>query len=302
LNRIAPGKIDTFVLDFVNERDEIFDSFKPYYEITKFDELTDPQLLYTLEHTIFEWQIFYQNEIDDFCNVWFSTKEELRNSDHKMLNAILDPAIERFKQKTDDEKETIKKQFTEFRSLYNFLSQIIPYNDSNLEKLFIYLRNLLRKLPRRETQSYDLGEDVALKYYRLQKIAEGSINLKTGENPVIYGPNEVGTGSVDKKVPLSSLITILNDRFGTEFNVADQLFFDQVKETAVANEELQAAAKVNSLENFHDVFNKMIVNLFVERMDGNEEIFIRLMNDEEFKSIASKYLVKQVYEGITNQI
>ena len=302
MNRIAPGKIDTFVLDFVNERDEIFDSFKPYYEITKFDELTDPQLLYTLEHTIFEWQIFYQNEIDDFCNVWFSTKEELRNSDHKMLNAILDPAIERFKQKTDDEKETIKKQFTEFRSLYNFLSQIIPYNDSNLEKLFIYLRNLLRKLPRRETQSYDLGEDVALKYYRLQKIAEGSINLKTGENPVIYGPNEVGTGSVDKKVPLSSLITILNDRFGTEFNVADQLFFDQVKETAVANEELQAAAKVNSLENFHDVFNKMIVNLFVERMDGNEEIFIRLMNDEEFKSIASKYLVKQVYEGITNQI
>ena len=289
-------------MDFVNERDEIFDSFKPYYEITKFDELTDPQLLYTLEHTIFEWQIFYQNEIDDFCNVWFSTKEELRNSDHKMLNAILDPAIERFKQKTDDEKETIKKQFTEFRSLYNFLSQIIPYNDSNLEKLFIYLRNLLRKLPRRETQSYDLGEDVALKYYRLQKIAEGSINLKTGENPVIYGPNEVGTGSVDKKVPLSSLITILNDRFGTEFNVADQLFFDQVKETAVANEELQAAAKVNSLENFHDVFNKMIVNLFVERMDGNEEIFIRLMNDEEFKSIASKYLVKQVYEGITNQI
>ena len=298
LNRIAPGKIDTFVLDFVNERDEIFDSFKPYYEITKFDELTDPQLLYTLEHTIFEWQIFYQKEIDDFCNIWFSTKEELRTSDHKMLNAILDPAVERFKQKTDDEKETIKKQFTEFRNLYNFLSQIIPYNDSNLEKLFIYLRNLLRKLPRRETQSYDLGEDVALKYYRLQKIAEGSINLKVGENPVIYGPNEVGTGSADKKVSLSSLITILNDRFGTEFTIADQLFFDQVKETAVANEELQAAAKVNSLENFHDVFNKMLVKLFVERMDGNEEIFIRLMNDDDFKSIASKHLVQEVYNGI----
>lgn len=301
LNRTAPGKIDTFVLDFVNERDEIFDSFKPYYEITKFDELTDPQLLYTLEHTIFEWQVFYKDEIDKFCDVWFNTKEELRNADHKLLNAILDPAVERYKLKTDEEKETIKKQFTEFRNLYNFLAQIIPYNDSNLEKLFIYLRNLLRKLPRRETFNYDLGEDVALKYYRIQKIAEGTINLKTGENPVIYGPDEVGTGTIDKEVLLSSLISILNDRFGTEFTVADQLFFDQVKETAIANEELQSAAKVNSLENFHDVFNKMLVNLFVERMDGNEEIFVRLMNDEEFKSIASKYLVQQVYEGITQQ-
>lgn len=298
LNRTAPGKIDTFILDFVNERDEIFDSFKPYYEVTEYSEITDPQLLYKLEHTIFEWQIFFQEEVDSFCNVWFNTKEELRNSEHKHLNSILDPAVERYKEKTVEEKETIKKQFTEFRNLYNFLSQIIPYNDSKLEKLFIYLRNLLRKLPRRETLNYDLGEDVALKYYRLQKIKEGAINLTIGEKPRIYGPGEVGSGSVDKEIQLSSLINVLNDRFGTEFTVADQLFFDQVKETAIANEELQSAAKVNSLENFHDVFNKMLVNLFVERMDGNEEIFVRLMNDEEFKSIASKYLSKQVYDTI----
>ncbi len=302
LNRTAPGKVDTFVLDFVNDRQEIFDSFKPYYEATPFDELTDPQLLYELEHTIREWQIFDQSQVDEFCNVWFSTKEELRSPEHKKLNAILDPAVERFKSKTEEEQVTVKKQFGEFKNLYNFLAQIIPYDDSDLEKLYIYIRNLLRKLPRRDSQGYELGEDVALKYYRLQKIAEGAISLKTGEPPTIYGPNEVGTGTVDKKVLLSSLIHVLNDRFGTDFTIADQLFFDQVKETAIANEELQEAAKVNSLENFSYVFDKLLVNLFVERMDGNEEIFVKLMNDDQFKEIASKHLVKEVYEGILKRM
>jgi type I restriction enzyme R subunit len=250
-----------------------------------------------------EWKIFFKEDINNFCNVWFSTKKDLRNSEHKLLNSILDPSVERFKAYSEEERETIKKQYVEFRNLYNFLSQVIPYNDSDLEKLYVFLRNLLRKLPRRDTSSgYELGEDVALKYYRLQKMIEGGINLKVGEAPIIFGPREVGTGQVDEEVELSTLIQLLNERFGTEFTVADQLFFDQVKETAVANEELQEAAKANTLENFAYVFDKMLERLFVERMDGNEEIFTRLMNDDEFKQLASRHLVKEVYEGILKRI
>lgn len=299
LNRTAPGKVDTFVLDFVNEREEIFNSFKPYYEVTPFGEMTEPHLLYDLEHTIMEWKIFFKTEIDEYCNVWFSSRKELRNLEHKILNAILDPIVERFKLKNEEEKEEFKKQLAEFRNLYSFLSQVIPYNDSELEKLFVFVRYLLRKLPKRKTNpGLDLGEDIALKYYRISKIVEGSINLKDGVSPIVYGPKDVGTGSPDTEVPLSSLIQILNDRFGTEFTVADQLFFDQVKETAIMNEELQTVAKANTIEGFSYIFDKMMEKLFVERIDGNEEIFTRLINDEEFKKVASKYLVKEVYEGI----
>lgn len=85
---------------------------------------------------------------------------------------------------------------------------------------------------------------------------------------------------------------------GTEFTPADQLFFDQVKETAVANEKLRQAVMANSLENFKPVFNKQLENLFIERMEGNEEIFIKLMNDESFKNVASAYLVEAVYQKI----
>lgn len=298
LNRTAAGKVDTFVLDFVNEREEIFESFKPYYEKTKFDNDTDPQLLYQLEHSIMEWRLFSSEEVKNFCEIWLSTRPDLRTTEHKKLNAILDPAVEKFKGLIEEEAVTCKKQMFEFRNLYGFLSQIIPYPDSDSEMLYVYLRNLLRKLPRRGPTGVDLGEEVALKYYRLQKIKEGRINLNPGEPNIIYGPKEVGTGSVDENVPLSTLIDRLNEAFGTQFTIADQLFFDQIRETAVNNDELKEAAKVNSLNNFKLVFDKMIERLFVDRMEGNEEIFVRLMNDDEFRDVAAKHLVREVYSGI----
>ena len=101
---------------------------------------------------------------------------------------------------------------------------------------------------------------------------------------------------------LSTLVDKLNERFGTEFTPADQLFFDQVKETAVANEQLRQAVMANSLENFEPVFNKQLENLFVERMDGNEDIFIRLMNDTSFRNIASQYLMRAVYNQVKTSV
>ncbi len=298
LNRTAPGKVDTFVLDFVNDREEIFESFKPYYEKTIYDKDTDPQLLYQLEHSMLEWRLYTKADVKAFCEIWFSTKPDLRTTGHKKLNSLLDPVVEKFKALTEEEAVTCKKQMFEFRNLYGFLSQIIPYLDSESEMMYVYIRNLLRKLPKRDAGNLDLGEDVALKYYRLQKIAEGNINLNVGEPETLYGPREVGTGSVDEEVPLSTLIDRLNDAFGTQFTTADQLFFDQIRETAVQNEELQEVAKVNSLDNFKLVFDKMIEKLFVERMEGNEEIFVRLMNDNEFRAVAAKYLVRDVYSEI----
>jgi type I restriction enzyme, R subunit len=302
LNRTAAGKVDTFVLDFVNDREEIFEAFKPYYERTIFDVETDPQLLYQLEHTLLEWRVFNSTDIKAYCEIWFSTKPDLRTSEHKKLNALLDPAVENYNRLTEEEKVTCKKQMFEFRNLYSFLSQVIPFSDSDSEMMFVYIRNLLRKLPKRGTGNVDFGEEIALKYYRLQKISEGRISLTYGEPPIIYGPKEVGTGSVDEDVRLSTIIEKLNEAFGTQFTFADQLFFDQVKETAVTNVELTEAAKVNSLENFSLVFEKMLERLFVDRMEGNEEIFVRLMNDNEFRNIASKHLVRDVYSSILDRM
>lgn len=112
------------------------------------------------------------------------------------------------------------------------------------------------------------------------------------------GPTDVGTGQPDEEVQLSTLVELLNERFGTEFTPADQLFFEQVRETAIANEHLQQAVMANSIENFEPVFNRQLENLFLERMEGNEEIFVRLMNDEAFRNVAAAHLMRAVYKQV----
>lgn len=215
------------------------------------------------------------------------------------MNALLDLAVERFKKLDEEDQSLCKGQLVSFRNLYAFVSQIVPYQDSDHEKLYTYARFLLTKLPHTtDNRTVQVEDEVELKYYRLQKISEGGIDLKVGETEELYGPTAVGTGQADEDVPLSTLVGKLNERFGTEFTLADQLFFDQVRETAVANEQLRQAAMANSLENFESVFNKQLENLFIERMDGNEEIFVRLMNDEAFKKMAASHLVQAVYQQV----
>ncbi len=143
-----------------------------------------------------------------------------------------------------------------FRNLYAFLSQVIPYQDSDLERLYVFLRHLAAKLPRRRRgPAYQFDDEVRLEYYRLQKISEGSISLKEGEAQPLDGPKEVGSRLArQERVPLSQLIDLVNERFGTDFNQADQLFFDQIVEAAVTDEGLRQAAAVNPEDKFEMVF------------------------------------------------
>ena len=299
LNRTTPGKADTFVLDFVNEPADIYTAFKPYYEVTPMGEDTDPQQLNTLAHTLANWKIYTREEVDEWCEIWFRNRLNPTGGEHKKLNAILDIAVERFKKLNDEDQDLFKGQLISFRNLYGFISQIIPYQDSDHEKLYTYARFLLTKLPYTgDRRKVRVDDEVELKYYRLQKISEGAIDLTVGEPEPLYGPTEVGTGQPDEEVQLSTLVEKLNERFGTEFTPADQLFFDQVRETAVANELLRQAVMANTMENFKPVFNKQLENLFVERMTGNEEIFVKLMNDDAFREIAASHLMQAVYAQV----
>jgi type I restriction enzyme, R subunit len=302
LNRTTRGKADTFVLDFVNEPEEIYNAFKPYYETTSIGEASDPQQLNDLAYKLSQWQLYSPAEVDAWCEIWFRNRLNPTGSEHKQLNSLLDVVVERFKELAEEQQELFKSQLTSFRNLYLFLSQIIPYQDSELEKLYTFGRYLLTKLPHSQDGAVvNVDDDVQLKYYRLQKISEGAINLSTGEAEALYGPTEVGTGKPDEDVQLSTLVDKLNERFGTQFTLADQLFFDQIRATAVANEQLRQAAEVNTLENFEPVFNKHLENLFIERMEGNEEIFVRLMNDDSFREVAAQHLLRAVYQRLTGK-
>ncbi|WP_347275278.1 RNA-binding domain-containing protein [Candidatus Kuenenia sp.] len=303
LNRTAAGKEDTFVLDFINKREDIFNAFKPYYENTNTEELTDAHHMYRLQGQIEEKHILRDEEIRDFSAIYFAPKRKETVHDHAKMNGILDLAVERFKELEDDEQEETKSLFVNFRNMYAFLSQVIPYHDSDLEKLYTYLRFLLTRLPRRPSgPAYQLENEVELEYYRLQIISEGSIDLQRGEAQPLKGPSDVGTGkNVDDEIRLSELIDILNERFGTNFTEADQLFFDQIEAEAKEDENLRQAAKVNSMADFIDIFKKMFEGLVIDRMEGNEDIFRRLMSDPEFRSLAQDNLGQKLYKTLAKE-
>ncbi|KAB2893795.1 MAG: type I restriction endonuclease subunit R [Bacteroidetes bacterium] len=306
LNRIHPLKEDTFVLDFVNDREEIREAFKQFYEGAEIGEEAEPEQLYQIKAELDASGVYSQEEIELFCEIFFKPKQRQSVNDHRAMNATLDPAVERFKeiQKDDSEKaEFWRGKVVSFRNLYLFLSQIIPYQDSELERLYTYLRHLVTKLPRRSGgPQYNFDDEVYLEYYRLQKISEGSIDLGSGDTRKLDGPKEVGTGDVrEQSVKLSEIIEVINDRFGTDFNQADQLFFDQIIEEATNSNELQQSAWVNSEDKFTLLFNQLLESLFIERMDQNEAIFARYMNDQNFQKTVSNLIGAEVYRRIKSE-
>lgn len=304
LNRTHPLKDDTFVLDFVNEPGEIQEAFRQYYEGSVMGEQVDPDKLYEVKAELDASGIYLQTEMTEFARVFFAPKRRQSPGDHKTMNAILDQTVARFVQlqnTAEEEAELWRGKLQAFRNLYSFLSQVIPYQDSDLEKLFTYLRHLALKLPKRKSgPGYQFDEEVELDYYRLQKISEGSISLNDGYAKALDGPREVGSGMVrEEHVSLSRLIDIINQRFGGELNEADQLFFDQIAEAASQSAALQKAAEVNSLDKFQLVFRQVLESLFIERMELNEDIFTDYMGKPEMQELVSKWLGSQVYDRLS---
>ena len=303
LNRTHPLKEDTFVLDFVNDREEIREAFKTYYAGAQIGDEVEPARMYQIKEELDASGVYLDEEIERFSAVYFKPKQRQSAADHQAMNAALDPAVSRFtarRKEDEEEAEVWRGKALAFQSLYGFLSQVIPYQDSDLERLHVFLRHLTSKLPRRSTgPAYQFDDEVRLEYYRLQKISEGSINLNEGTALALDGPTEVGSATArPQDVPLSQLIDVLNQRFGTDFNQADQLFFDQIVEAAVGDESLKQAASVNPGNKFELVFRNLLESLFVERIDQNEEIFVRFMNDPGFQKEVTSWMSSEAYRRL----
>ncbi len=134
------------------------------------------------------------------------------------LYRYIDPAVDRYKIiEEEEEKEAFKKSLRTWTNLYAFMAQIMPFYEVEFEKFFAYARLLLTKLPKRDlAESMKLTDEVALEFYRLQKIKDGSIDLVTGENDELDGLTEAGIKrDKEDKATLSEIIEMLNNRFGT---------------------------------------------------------------------------------------
>jgi type I restriction enzyme R subunit len=300
LNRMRSGKEPPFVLDFVNEAEDIFKAFKPYYSATTLQEPSNPGNLEKLKHELNAFQVYLWSEVVGFCQVFYLPQYRQTPSDHARMEKMVQPAKDRFKALDEEKQEAFYEKITAYASFYSFISQILPYCDRELEMLYSYARYLIPHLDRGGDDTIPHPEkDVELQYYRLEKVMSGSIALEGGDQYGVKSPTAVGTGkSIDEDKPLSEIILALNDRFGTDFSEEDRLFFEQIKEKASKDERIIQTAKANPLDKFELGIKAIIETLMMQRMSENDGIVTRYMDDRNFRKTVFPILAKEIYKTI----
>lgn len=295
LNRTCPGKEDTFVLDFVNTPDEIEQAFQPYYEVTGLGEVTDPNILYDLQYELNAMQVYTSTEVNQVSELEFTGKLIDKRAQQR-LNSLIDPAIDRFDNDlTEEQQEAFKSATTKYIRTYQFVLQIGPFVDIDLHKLYVYLSYLLRKLPKRVSDQIYLADDVALEYYRNEKVFEGSIGLETHGQVNLDPTQHAGGGAPEEETEkLSSIIERMNERFGTSFTHADKII-NEMEKHLQANEDIKEAAKNNTYENYRYSFTPKLNDFIIDNIEMKEE-YLQLLEQPEALAFLDEYLSWKVYQ------
>lgn len=298
INRMHPGKTDTFVLDFVNTAEEIQKSFQDYYISTGITEETDPNIVYDLYHFLASYHLWTDKEIEGFTRVFFTQQTKQTNLDFSRLNAYLDPAVARFNELEDEDKLEVRARMNKFNRNYDFLTHIIRYDDERLHRFAAYAKLLVRKLRIDGDPTPHLEDEVALQYYRIQKVYEDSIDLMDEEGQLANNPDTSGA-SEDEKDSLSNIISKLNDRWGTEFTHMDKVI-EQLTEDMVEDAEVKARAH-NSVDLFSIVYSERIQDIVLERMSQNQDFAIKYLSDAQFRADVDRVLLPLIYSRLNSQ-
>jgi type I restriction enzyme R subunit len=287
LNRTHPDKDGTFVLDFVNDAAEIAEAFEPYYGETV-TLPSDPNLLYDTHRALHPFGILHTEEAQAFAQLLLVEK-----ANHGRLHGVLNPAIARFDELADEEQERFRDALSRYVRTYSFLSLIVPFGDTELERDYLFGRALLQFIRANAGDTVDLGDAVELTHLRLEQRFSGSVSLGDGVGEVrtIYS-GEGRQGEVDPE-PLSAIIDRLNEQFGTDWSDADRLVFDAAATDLVNDEQMQLTAANNTAENFALVFGERFQRALLERIDRNEKVVFKYLDDPELSA-----QVVQIYSSL----
>lgn len=275
LNRTHSDKDGTFVLDFVNDADDIAAAFEPYYGETVAPP-SDPNLLYDTRHALDEYGVLSAEDAATFARLLLT-----EGTEHGRLHAALGPAIARFADLDEDEQERLRDALGRFVRIYAFLSQIVSFADTDLERDYLFAKALQPFVKADAGAAVDLSGSVQLTHLRHEQRFSGSVALDAdgGEVTTIYS----GTGRMAEPEPeaLSEIIERINAQYGTDWSDADRLLFDAALDDLVGDTEFQVTAVNNTPENFGVVFPELYQQAVLGRMDRNEKVVYRFLDDAD---------------------
>ena len=319
LNRIFPGK-ETFVLDFFNDPEDILAAFRPYYQTAELEDVSDPQVIYDLQVALDEEQIYHWDEVENFARAFFDPKAPASK-----LSYYCQPARERFTKRykllqeerrssrvarktaeqngdTAGEKraeaalkdigegldrlELFKKNLNSFVRAYEFLSQIVFFDDRELEQLCVFAKHLSPLLRTGVIDDDDIDvSELALTHYRLTKRSEQELNLGEEQGEYQLKPlSGVGSGKPHdpEKKRLAEIIEQLNDIFGAEVSDDDQLHFARgIADRVRRDDAVMAQVESHSTEQvMHGLFPKRLTDFVLDAMSDNEKLSMEILDSE----------------------
>lgn len=295
LNRTMRGKVDTFVLDFVNSAEDIRKAFEPYYEETVLEEETDPNVIYDLKNTLDEFRVYQQLEIDRFAEIFYTDKEQ-GQGDLGKLQGTIRPALDRFEALEEEKQELFKSTLARFNRIYAFITQVCRLFDKEIHKFSVYAKFLYTMLPKGGRDKVYVDDKVLLEYYRLEKDFEGGIQLES--TPEGFRPITGEAGRREKqRDPLTVIIDKINEKYGTNFTEMDKVLL-QMENDYAAQDKWHSYAQNNDRKTFMLLFEKDFPNMAAARYEQNDSFFVKLFSDPDMMRQVMETVGAVLYERL----
>jgi type I restriction enzyme R subunit len=297
LNRCHADKTDTFVLDFVNDADDIKTAFDRYYKTTVLSGETDANKLNDLVDTIEPMEVYLASEVDQVAEAY------LGNNNREEIDPIIDTCVERYKDLDLDDQIEFKSSAKSFVRTYNFLSSILPYGSPEWEKLSIFLSFLVSKLPRPQSDDNldDLLEDVELESYRLVAQETMSISLEDSDSEIDAVPVKTSVGiPVPEMDTLSNILATFHDIWGNCDWTDEDIIKKQVADLpdiVAQDEAYQNAMKYSDAQNARDESDRATREAIFSSITSGMELYTAFQDDKRNKNNQSfkKWLLDFVF-------
>ena len=294
LNRVATGKTDTLVLDFVNEPEQVQEAFQGYYQTTTLAEETDPNRLYDLQSQLDGFDLYDEDTINRFCRIFYGS-----NQPDEFLQGILDNVVEKWSELEMNEREEFRSTTQSYIRLYGYISQLITFTDVTLEKLYIFGRSLNKKLPKRDHPDlHDVLDSVDLDSFRVQRTHDSlQLSLEAKDSEVDGIGSDVATIREPDQDFLSNIIQALNDAYQTDFTVEDKVDIETIHRKVHENDELRQVIEGDNTDtNKRYKFDQVIDEILLDFVNSKLELYTKLSKPE-----VNADLKRELYQAYREQ-
>ncbi|MBO4311827.1 MAG: type I restriction endonuclease subunit R, partial [Desulfovibrionaceae bacterium] len=287
LNRTCRGKTDTFILDFINTREDIQKAFQPFYQETMLESEVNADLLYKVQKDLRGFAIYSDDDINAFAGEYFGYKKQDAKAMGRMTS-LLKPVADRYNKLPPDGRYQFRRLCRSLVKWYGYISQVVRMFDKELHRECTFLRCLLGLLPDEKEKMMDLEGKLRLEYYKLKKTFEGSIQLE--EKPGTYTPGGPGGDpKPEEKQPLDEILEKINEQYKGEFTEADKVLLTALRAKLMSDAKLQTMARTSDPLIFKEsifpkVFETAAHDSYLESQETYESLF---KNTAKYKAIMS---------------